>query len=166
MIPVEQRRRAIFDDHGDNLQRGDCLTACVASIFELPYEDVPFFVELPSWHQVYGDFIRSLGFAVGHVNISVHDDDPTRLTGYPSDDIYWIATVKSPRSLQRCSNCKGADGGCEWCTDGRYPSLHAIVMRGKHIAWDPHPERDMGHLGFVQGDWFVALDPARLAVHS
>ena len=41
MIPVAQRIHAAG---GDGVIPGDCVKCCVASILELPYEDVPHFV--------------------------------------------------------------------------------------------------------------------------
>lgn len=181
VIPVEQRYMAIFDEHGDNLQRGDCLTACIASIFELPIDEVPFFVQEDDWYRAYHDWVRTRGLCIERAWISVDDEDPTKLNGYPSDR-YWIATVLSPRGKTRCNVCKGeretatqwdkelstyqildAPAPCSYCdATGLKPSLHAIVMRGREIAWDPHPQRDMGHLGFVSGEQFGCPDPTKI----
>jgi len=182
VVPVEQRYLAIFDENGDNTQRGDCLTACVASIFELSIEDVPYFVESDSWWGDYMNFSHDRGFQLGQVRISTDDEDPTKLNGYPTEGVYWIATVKSPRGRTRCSVCKGErETKSQWVEDhyeeydepqpclycdatGLVPSLHAVVMCGKEMVWDPHPQRDMGHLGFVSGEWFIARDPSQLAL--
>jgi hypothetical protein len=161
---VEQAVLAVFDARGDVVQRGDCLTACVASLFELPLSEVPFFVESESWWSDYQRFFHERGFQLGQVSICTDENDRRVLTGYPLDGVYWIATVKSPRGKARCSSCKGVGWGCGACNGlGLVPSLHCVVMRGKELVWDPHPQRAMGHLGFVQGEWFIALDPARLA---
>lgn len=125
VIPVEQRYMAIFDEHGDNLQRGDCLTACIASIFELPIDEVPFFVQEDDWYRAYHDWVRTRGLST-----------------------YQILDAPAP-----CSYCDAT---------GLKPSLHAIVMRGREIAWDPHPQRDMGHLGFVSGEQFGCPDPTKI----
>lgn len=184
MIPVEQRRLAIFDEHGDNVQRGDCLTACVASLFELTIDEVPFFVESDNWWADYHNFFHERGLQLAQVRFQVDEDDPTRLRGGPLHGIYWIGTVKSPRGRTRCSVCKGSGQTarqwdsefCEYvdyespqpcsCCDatGLVPSLHAVVMCGVELVWDPHPQRDMGHLGFVSGEWFVVRDPSKLTL--
>lgn len=183
MMPVEQRHMAVFDENGDNTQRGDCLTACVASLFELAIEDVPFFVESDSWWQDYQDFARERGLCIERAWVKVDEDDPMKLNGWPGDR-YWIATVKSPRGKTRCSVCKGTgatseqwnkeleeyvaldcEQPCDYCAaTGLVPSLHALVMFGRDIVWDPHPQRDMGHLGFISGEQFGAPDPARLTL--
>ncbi len=179
MIPVEQKVMAIFDEQGDNVQRGDCMRASVASVFELGLEDVPHFVEFDDW---YGEWIRWLearGLSIYDARISVEEDDPAKLGSWPSAG-YWLATVKSPRGRARCAVCKGAKVSVdEWVGDeyvqhdepqpcstceatGFVPSLHLVVMNGPELVWDPHPRREMGHLGYVSGWIFRALDPARL----
>ena len=58
---------------------------------------------------------------------------------------YWLATVYSPRIVHQ----DGSRG------------LHMVVMRDRELVWDPHPDREQGHLGFVSGTYLVPLDPAR-----
>ena len=31
-------------------------------------------------------------------------------------------------------------------------------------VWDPHPQREMGHLGFWDAEIFLPVDPARLVL--
>jgi hypothetical protein len=177
---------AVFDEHGDNMQRGDCLTACIASLFELSLDEVPFFVEKDTWWSDYQAFLHERGFQLGQVRISTADDDPLRLTGAPADGIYWLATVLSPRGKTRCSVCQGERATttqwdserdeyvyfddpqpCSYCNaTGLVPCLHSIVMCGREIVWDPHPQRDMGHLGWVSGEWFIARNPGSLSLRS
>ena len=133
MIPVAQRTRF------------DCLTACLASIFECRYEDVPVFCDqetgesAPLWHVALDGWLADRGFAfLQRVREEGMDDDPMFCPwAYPG---YWIVGVKSPR------------------VDGE----HAVVMCGRELVWDPHPEREQGHRGFLSADHFVPLDPARL----
>jgi hypothetical protein len=41
----------------------------------------------------------------------------------------------------------------------RNPVLHAVVVSGRDVVWDPHPRRDMG-IGEGRMRWLVhALDP-------
>jgi hypothetical protein len=146
MIPIEQTTLG-----GDSTMpgvRGDCLRACVASVFELPIEDVPHFVAEDDWWNAWRRWTEDRGFILGNAFHSFEDDDPTNLNGHPSEGIYWIATVKSPRLVKE---------------DGT-PGLHVVVMRGGELAWDPHPGPKKGeHLGFVgHGYLFVAPDPAQL----
>lgn len=185
MIPVEQQHMAVFDENGDCVQRGDCLSACVASVFELSLDDVPFFVEADSWWKDYHDFVRERGFLLERAWFTVGDDDPTKLKGWPGDR-YWLATVYSPRGRTRCAVCRGEkqalrqwDGElaeyvefdepqpCGYCEGtGLVAPLHSVVMFGREIAWDPHPQRDMGHLGFVSGEQFGVADPVTLVLRE
>lgn len=182
MIPVEQRFLAIFDEHGDNVQRGDCLSACIAALFELPIDDVPFFVDMENWWGEYNNWLVDRGLQLAQVRIVPDEDDQTRLAGGPIDGIYWIATVKSPRGKTRCSVCKGRAPGaravarrrgavrqvrdCAAVRELRRDGPNAVSACRRDVrprgVWDPHPRRDMGHLGFVSGEWFVVRDPARL----
>jgi len=184
MIPVEQRHMALFDENGDNVQRGDCLTASVASLLELPIDEVPFFVESDSWLSDYQSFFWERGFQLGQVRIDTDENDSTKLRGGPVDGVYWLATVKSPRGRMRCATCKGEKAALAQWIDGEHveyddpqpcracdatglvPSLHSVVMCGRELVWDPHPQREMGHLGFVSGEWLIARDPALLVLRE
>lgn len=139
VIPVEQR--LFFNaETGD---RGDCMKCCIASLLELDYEDVPHFASMGDrWWIEYTNFLASLGWRIGSAWFTASEEDATALTGYTQG--YWLASVKSPRFSH---------------PDGR-PGTHMVVMRDGAIAWDPHPEREEGHLGFVDGEILVPIDPA------
>jgi hypothetical protein len=186
VIPVEQQELAEYDDAGESSKRGDCLRACMASLFELPLEEVPHFVASDNWFGLWIEWLNERGFGIWQARISTHEDDKTRLTGYPSQGTMWLATVLSPRIKAKCRSCEGAgfvwseydyekgervhfaeETACRWCEGtGRVPGLHAILMQGKDVLYDPHPQREMGHLGFVDGTIFVALDPGRLTLRD
>jgi hypothetical protein len=137
--PVEQR--ILFD--AETGERGDCLKCCVASLLELDYEDVPHFAAMGDrWWTEYASFLATHGWRLGSAWFSVREDDPARLDGWQQG--YWFATVKSPRIVK----------------DDGTPGLHYVVMREGEVAWDPHPQREDGHLGFVAGEYLVPLDPA------
>lgn len=185
MTQVEQQVMAVFDEYGDNVQRGDCMRASVASLFELPLEDVPHFVEADDWWGEWTRWLEQRGLRIANAFYRVDDADPTRLTGWPGD-VYWLATVKSPRGKTRCCVCNGEkvtlrnwdDRTADYvkhetpqpCTSceatGLQPSLHSVVMFGRDLVWDPHPQRDMGHLGFCGGYEFKVIDPARIALRE
>lgn len=121
MKPVEQR--------GDS----DCLVACLASILDLDYEDIP--QEIADHEKQLNamvDFLKPRGYLVW--TFALHGDEWPQLMfgneriGYHIHPIgYWIAGVGSPR-----------------IKDGE----HAVVMRSANLVWDPHPLRAMGHRGF------------------
>lgn len=138
MIPVEQR-------HGS-----DCLQACLCSIFECDYDEGPVIWDpgatesRPDWFKIMLDWLEERGFSLQnfHDSSGTHPaDSPWHFFGY------WLGTVVSPR-LENPRT-----GG---------PGLHCVVMRGNDLLWDPHPKREMGHLGFVCADVLLPIDPARL----
>ena len=47
-----------------------------------------------------------------------------------------------------------------------YERGRRIVMHDGRVAWDPHPERETGHLGFISGELLVPIDPARFVLRS
>lgn len=126
----------------------DCMTACLASIFELPYDEAPHLCSPETgakidggWWNAYETWLGRRGWAVISRVRTEGDGEPMWCPW--SLNSYWIGGVKSPR------------------TDGD----HAVVMHGNQIVWDPHPRRDEKlHEGFTSCDYFVPLDPARFAL--
>jgi hypothetical protein len=116
-------------------QRGDsdCLIACLASILEIDYEDVSQEIaDEDRQNDATVRFLQERGYLSW--TLTLHGDAQPMLqfgNARPEYHIrptgYWIAGVGSPR-----------------IKDG----THAVVMRGETVAWDPHPLREMGHLGF------------------
>lgn len=178
MRPVEQRKLYRPDDHPDGPQRGDCLRACVASILEVEYEDVP---DLEGYHQGLHDWLRTVapGVVVRQQCLTPLDRAETvddwkswPHTHYEPD--FWIAGVWSPRipdvEVFGCgcaSKVPGGDPACRWCggkpetrSMGIRWGLHAVVMRNGSLAWDPHPERDGAAGPFRSATTFRLSDPA------
>lgn len=144
MIPVEQRLQ--FDEGTG--ERGDCLKCCMASLLELDYDDVPHFASMGEmWWIEWTNWLAGRGWMLYNAWFSVADDDPTRLTGYTQG--YWLASVTSRRTRK----------------DGSSIS-HMILMHDGEVAWDPHPLRDQGHLGFTEGQILAPLDPARFVLRE
>jgi hypothetical protein len=128
--------------------RGDCFRACVASIFELPIEDVPHFCEHPNWGEHLDDWLWNHGMAHVFVRLDVEADE-----GY-----------------------LGAVGRGIWCivsgTTKRHPSrLHSVVARtlGGGVQWeyrhDPHPD---GTFLEEAKDilFFISVQPWRLSAKA
>lgn len=128
MIAVDQRHPA-DPERPDGLsadgRQGDCLVCCIASVTEVPYDEIPHFAEYgPAWWERWRMWARErLGLDVatlvpveGRIEQFV-DGDPAEMT--------IIACGPSPRRR---------DG------DGR--TRHAVVVDG-HLALlhDPHPSR-------------------------
>lgn len=148
MIPVMQ---TVVGDGQDGRPNGDCLRACVASIFELPIEEVPHFVDInpPSgWLTALQEWLRPFGLALMDRQYKKPCDVPEF---WPSG--WWIASVESEN----------------------FPGLrHAIVMFGiddappgedwyRQIGHDPSPRPRRTPYVFRGASWFVARDPAVIA---
>jgi hypothetical protein len=144
VIEVEQR---LFYDAATG-QRGDCLKCCVASLLELDYDAVPHFAQMDDWYGAYMTFLHERGWGTFPIpNLGNCDADPSKPSSWPHLG-YWIAAVWSPRIIL-------PDGGA---------GTHAIVMYEEKVAWDPHPQRDGGHGGFISGTILRALDPGRFVL--
>lgn len=139
MIPVEQQ-----EPYG-------CLRACVASILELSYEDVPAALAVEDGQTTsFLQFMASRGFSIGDYSLYGANglpDEPQQRTPrtWPT---FWIASVLSPRLVD---------------SDGE-PGWHTVVMKNADLIWDPHPEREQGHLGFVYAHVPYVIDPARVRI--
>jgi hypothetical protein len=146
MIPVEQRQLYVPGE-----STGDCWKCCIASILELPYEDVPHFVEQEErgevasyWNETLA-FLRPRGFTFARFGLW-GDERPFLLWGSQMIRYafhapgHWIASVESPRKTP----------------EGEHIS-HVVVMNGDKIVFDPHPQRDDGHRGFTEAYLLVAI---------
>ncbi len=186
MEPVEQRLLWRPDDHPDGPQRGDCVRACVASIFEVPYEKVESIQpggdsgDLRAWVKDRHPGVEPLH----RLLVPLHLDRPEQLDdldSWPTSHYhpgYWIAAIKSPRIPAReafgcgCTeSVPDGDPDCRWCEGepgkrsmGIEWGLHAVVMHGGVVAWDPHPEaedRDPDEpILFYSATTFVVVDPS------
>lgn len=184
MILVEQRQLWRPDDHPEGPQYGDCYRACVASIFEVAYEETDGITGGDS--QTLTDWVRRRYPGVGMSYRMLGDTwkDVETLDSWRQwpeshyEPGYWIATVKSKRIPDReiygcgCGErTPGGDPDCRWCggkPDTRFMGiqwgLHAVVMRHGVCVWDPHPERDKGFGPFCGATFFRVEDPAKLLV--
>lgn len=124
MKPVDQ---TVFGWPG-----GNCFSACVASILELPIEEVPYFMGDPeephdAWGRRLDAWLRPRGLYALHF-----ENDPTAADAYPISGLY-ILGGRSPRG----------------------DFAHAVVACGKRIVHDPHPSR--AGIGAIDG--FTLLVP-------
>jgi hypothetical protein len=115
MIPVKQ---TIFKTE---TTKGNCLTACVASIFDLPIEKVPYFAEFEDdWQIELINFVEKLGYYFAGTSSPGQKglkqlNDPKYNKGVNG---YIIVTGKSPRG----------------------DFLHSVVYKDGKLAHDPHPD--------------------------
>lgn len=157
--PVEQRHLYAKGQHGD------CVAACVASIFGLSLDELAeqgigpgaCFQELFYWTKTYraGLEYRERNLCVNHRMPEPgrweYDMPPDDHTLPPTYGL-WIAHVVSPRGL---------------LLDGPYrgmPIIHAVVMRASALVWDPHPDRASGVGQMVGQGWWVAAETGLVAV--
>lgn len=183
MKPVKQRRLWQPDDHPDGLQRGDCLAACVASVFELPYEECadigPTSQSLYDWMRERFPGVDATYRILTDLRVPETLDSWREWPTHHYEPGFWIATIKSPRipdveqfGCGCAARVEGGDPACRWChgepdkrSMGIQWGLHAVVMEGGRLAWDPHPEADPdAPLIFRGATAFRVSDPARLVV--
>lgn len=123
----------------------DCLRACLATVLDLPYDDVPaetaYDPDDPQRQmKAMREFLAPLSLTywqfslhgAEHPLVKFGNDEP-RWHLFPPG--YWLATVTSPRT--------GLG--------------HVVVMKGARVEWDPHPGRAEGHRGFKEA---IILMPA------
>jgi hypothetical protein len=132
MVPVDQR--------GDS----DCLRACIASIFEVPYEDAPDTARpdgeideqgrATSQQNTVNEWLKQRGLIEWQLDMEadppvlrrgvVHRRDGSTEPGdftWPGPPVsYYVGSGTSPRGVG-----------------------HAVVMRFGSIVHDPHPAKDM-----------------------
>lgn len=144
MTPVTQTK---FYEPGveASQQRGNCLTAVVASLLDLPIEDVPNFVQDdvdhgnddPEWHwwTRMHQFVQSRGYAI--FCLSAKPEDTTFPAPEPGE--FYAVIGISPRD----------------------PNIHHIVIyQDGEMVHDPHPDRT--GLTRVTDDWHWTLRPMNL----
>ena len=122
MKPVEQT----ILTKGD----GNCFSACLASILEMPLDVVPCY-HTDSWHKDYENWLGVFGLSMLSVGVTNYDGTPWFPRGYA------ILAAQSPR----------------------YDCLHAVVTLDDQIVWDPHPGRDMGVGEWRKFTVFTVIDP-------
>lgn len=170
MIPVVQR---IAASGGDGKVPGDCVKCCVASILELPYENVPHFVayewlvapravngmvagppERVDWFSALNDWLRSDGWALRATSTTYYKNPLPR--GPVKDTFDWYEPYPAPRP--------GSAGQGFWIasviSENFERSTHAVVMRDGEVAFDPSMLPRRTPYQFVGETHFVATDPA------
>ena len=131
MKPVDQ---TIF-----GFDEGNCFQACVASIFELPLNDVPNFCSLLGecdWFKSLNKWLEYRGFYCLHFELNRLD--PWRPPGM------FILGGLSPRAPKCVLNLD------DYC--------HAVVAVGGVILHDPHPSRE-GVVTWRDATVFVPFNP-------
>lgn len=141
----------------------NCFAACVASIFERDITDVDIaegggFNETCRWTKENAPWLSPHSRIVGGLwHVGGMHNEKVWLDTYPPVGLveppfwpspYWIAGAISPRATMQL-------------IDGVWkPYLHAVVMRGRDLVWDPSPHREQGVGGIYDATWWNVCDPA------
>ncbi len=103
MIPVDQTTFGVPD--------GNCFSACVASLLEMPIDQVPHFMSADSWLDALAEWLLPLGLYPVFFRVATCSEDQWRPQGF------YILGGESARGP------------------------HAVVARGHKVVHDPHPSR-------------------------
>ena len=154
MIPVTQTKVVVKNEKGEEVVRGNCYAACIASILEVPITEVPnvevfFHLDNGYWNEVMLTFLQSKGWELCSDDMlkRFHGNDPklyirgfdfkgTDENGwipeyYEYKDKYYLVSGKSPRGVH-----------------------HICIYKNGELVHDPHPSRD----GLVSLDYFQTLE--------
>jgi hypothetical protein len=130
VIPVFQ---TVFDP-----THGDCFSACLASILEIPLKWVPTFcVDYPdTWFDELNEWLKYFGLrCLGSYDVACWDKE----TWNSIAGMYGIGGGLSPRYKN---------------------TMHAVVCQGDKIVHDPHPDNTGLKGGLVDIMILTQLDPA------
>ena len=136
MIPVYQR----IVDPG----KGDCMQAAIASLFEVKWEDVPKFIEVPEkgWFKVMYEFIEKQGYRYGGVLYNKRYSTINTPTHECRNEVKWhrpsIITKK-----------------CLYKYEGVNGYFYAGVYSPKYFQWDRRTE----HAVIIDRDFNIVHDP-------
>jgi hypothetical protein len=113
------QRQTIFSDD-EKGTKGNCFTACIASIMDLPINEVPHFASYgQDWFKVFWEFLKDKPFEMnGTWSVQSMPNWKEEFNGI---DGYVIVGGESPR---------GVKGG------------HAVIYKNGEPFFDPHPSDD------------------------
>ena len=156
MIPVTQTKVVVKNSKGEEVVRGNCFAACIASILEVPITEVPnvevfFHLDTGYWSEVMLTFLETKGWELCtdemlkrfHPNQSTpkgFDFRGTDENGYIPEyydykDKYYLVSGKSPRGVH-----------------------HICIYKNGELAHDPHPSRE----GLVTLEYFQTLEKVQI----
>lgn len=119
MIPTLQSRTG---------PRGNCMSACIASLLELPIEAVPDFLMEPGDTSIFDWSARLDQFLEPHGLYALHFSTRDPRAVFPG--CLHVITGISPRGRP-----------------------HACVGQGRRVVWDPHPDQS----GLESIDGFIVI---------
>ena len=134
MIPVMQTTFGGKDDPFE--VQGNCIAACLASIFEIALTDVPDIAADGNWYLNIQEWLAPRNLCLVPMN---YEPGPLAWATWG----FAMIGTKSPR----------INGG------------HLVVTKGFGVVHDPHPDAIEGYPGEPEEWWFlVCLDPSKQPV--
>ncbi len=112
---------------------GDCLSACIASILELPLDKVPNYIAYDNWFEKFDDFVAEHGYRLFWYKIS---EKYNEILGFTAKDVYGILCGKSSSG--------------DWD--------HCVVIKNGKVVHDPNPN-SKGLLDHKDIMVFVKINP-------
>jgi hypothetical protein len=114
---MKPQKQTIFSDEKNDIH-GNCFTACIASLFDMNIEDVPYFASYKrEWFEVFWNFLKSTDYEYnGTIIIKNHID---WFNDYKGIDGFTIVGGTSPRGIK---------------------NGHAVIYKDGEPYFDPHPD--------------------------
>ena len=110
------QKQTILTDIENDIQ-GNCFTACIASLFDLPIEQVPHFSSYKEdWFMVFYNFLKETEF---EINGTWHIPNTPDWKSFKGIDGYVIVGGESPRKIK---------------------NGHAVIYKDGEPFFDPHPD--------------------------
>lgn len=133
MIPIDQE----FIHAPESYIYGDCQRACIASLLELPLQDVPHFYETGNEAE-YFESMNTFLANKGLFHLEVHPS-------YPFDNPKFCSQLREATDVYHMIYGRSLRG-----------FLHAVVGRNGIIVHDPHPDKT-GLDERYKNDWHHAF---------
>lgn len=110
------QKQTVLTDEKNGIN-GNCFTACIASLFDMPTDQVPHFSSYgENWFQVFYDFLKTTDF---EINGTWYIPNNPQWKDFKGIDGYVIVGGKSPRGIK---------------------NGHAVIYKDGEPFFDPHPD--------------------------
>jgi len=122
-------------------KQGNCYAASIASLFEIPLEEVPNFCWDKNWPNNRDEWLKERGFACISFEVT-KESYSTWLFDLTNrfKNVMHLAAVESPRG----------------------PWLHSVVFQNGKLIHDPHPDGGSQDAIPVEFDFFISINPAEV----